>query len=256
MIAIIYNGDIRFNQDIAKENHQRLIDRLKEFGEVTTYNFTKNDPDRPACPYDEGGLDTAEQGTYRRAAGGAVQVWDFVQSVERTVEPIVIRMRTDTWFTDDSIEIIIKELQDIIDKKSGIYFFGSDLINDNAGVPYKKTYFYYVQTGDIVPNTVQDFIIIGRRECIVGLKDLNEKFSSLRGNKLRSGNKLFRQMVTRGAVAATIICNIFLIRKYFDLYPTDLEVYWEYVNSYVSAGKPEHMKPALDYYEKWKDSTL
>ena len=85
MIAIIYNGDIRFNQDIAKENHQRLINRLKEFGKVTTYNFIKNDPDRPVCPYDEGGLDTAAQGTYRRAAGGAVQVWDFVQSVERTV---------------------------------------------------------------------------------------------------------------------------------------------------------------------------
>jgi hypothetical protein len=254
MIALIYNGDVRFNQDIAKQNHQRFIDRLKEFGEVATYNFTKNDPNRPVCPYDEGGLDTADQGTYRRAAGGAVQVWDFIQSVERTVEPIIIRMRTDSWFTDDSIEIIIKEMQDIVDKKAGVYFFGSDLINDNAGRKYKKTYLSHVEN-NVIPNTVQDFIIIGRRECIVSLTDINGRLSVLGGNKLRSGNKLFRWIVAREKIAATIVCNIFLIRKYFDLYPTDLEVYWEYVNSYIAPKKPEQMKPALAYYEKWKDST-
>ena len=254
MIALIYNGDIRFNQDIAKENHQRLIDRLQEFGEVNIYNFTKDDPERPVCPYDEAGPDLSVEGKYRRGAGGAVQVWDFIQSVERTVEPIVIRMRTDTWFTDASIEVIIKELQEIIDKKAGVYFFGSDLINDNAGVPYKKTYFYYAHANDIVPNKVQDFIIIGQREFIISLKDLNEKFSSLGGNKLRSGNKLFRQIVIRGEVAATIVCDIFLIRKHFEECPTDLEVYWEYVNSYIEPKKGDKLQPALAYYEKWKDS--
>lgn len=256
MIAVIYNGDIRFNQAIAKENHQRLINKLKKFGDVNIYNFTKADPQRPVCPYDEGGNDLSSQGRYRRAAGGAVQVWDFVQSVERTVEPIVIRMRTDTWFTDDSIEIIVKELQDIINKKSGIYFFGSDLINDNAGVPYKKTYFYYAQANNIIPNTVQDYVIIGRRECIVSLTDINDRLSVLRGNKLRSGNKLFRWIVAGEEIAATIICNIFLIRKHFDCYPTDLEIYWEYVNSYIEPKKGDKLQPALDYYKKWKDSTL
>jgi len=254
MIALIYNGDIRFNQDIAKENHQRLIDRLKEFGEVNIYNFTKDDPERPVCPYDEAGPDKSSEGKYRRGAGGAVQVWDFIQSVERTVEPIVIRMRTDTWFTDAGIEVIIKELQEIIDKKAGVYFFGSDLINDNAGVPYKKTYFYYAHANDIVPNKVQDFIIIGQRESIISLKDLNEKFSSLGGNKLRSGNKLFRQIVIRGEVAATIVCDIFLIRKHFEEYPTDLEVYFEYIKSYIDPRKPDQMGPALAYYRTWKDT--
>ena len=27
-IAIFYTGDIRYNQEIAKHNHQRLIDRV------------------------------------------------------------------------------------------------------------------------------------------------------------------------------------------------------------------------------------
>ena len=254
MIALIYNGDIRFNQEIARQNHQRLIDRLKEFGEVNIYNFTKQDPDRPVCPYDEAGPDKSSEGKYRRGHGGAVQVWDFIQSVERTIEPIVIRMRTDTWFTDAGIDVIIKELQDIIDKKAGVYFFGSDLINDNAGVQYKKTEFYYAQAANIYPPVVQDFIIVGRRESIISLKELTEKFSELFGNKLRSGNKLFRQIVVRNEVAATIICDIFLIRKYFETYPSDLEIYLEYINSYKDPRKPNQMDPALDYYRRWKES--
>jgi len=254
MIALIYNGDVRFNQNVVKQNHQILIDRLKDFGEVTTYNFTKNDPNRPVCPYDEGGLDTADQGTYRRAAGGAVQVWDFIQSVERTVEPIIIRMRTDSWFTDDSIEIIIKEMQDIVDKKAGVYFFGSDLINDNAGRKYKKTYLSHVDENNIIPNTVQDFIIIGRRECIISLEKINAKLSQLNGNKLRSGNKLFRWVVVQNSIAATVICNIFLIRKHFNLYPTDIEIYWEYINSYNNGKKPDLIDPALAYYHSWKET--
>jgi hypothetical protein len=50
----------------------------------------------------------------RRGQGGGVQVWQFMNAVRLTKNPYVIRMRTDNWFTEKSIEVVIKELKEIL----------------------------------------------------------------------------------------------------------------------------------------------
>ena len=70
VMAIFYTGDKRHNIDIAKQNHQKLFDRLKDIVDINLYWFTKDDPGRGVCPFEEG--DPALDNVYRRGQGGAV----------------------------------------------------------------------------------------------------------------------------------------------------------------------------------------
>lgn len=260
MIAIIYNGDIRFNQSVVEKNHEKFLSKLKKISDIKIYRYTKDDPLRGVCPFDGGGVDKANEGHYRRGQGGAVQVWDFLQSVDRVNEDIVIRMRTDTWFTESSILVIINEIQKILNNKSDIAFFGSDLINNNAGVEYKETPIEY-KDSLVIPTKIQDFVIVAKKTSLYSLEHVIEVFNKLPYNKLRSGNKNFRQMIAANSRGKTIVCNIFLIRKYFDAYPTDIEVFENYIDSYIEpTGKKikiqkqkEQMKDAYKVLERWKN---
>ena len=53
-LAVFYTGDKRHNLKIVKQNHQRLFDCLNEIVDVNVYWFTKDDPDRGVCPFEEG----------------------------------------------------------------------------------------------------------------------------------------------------------------------------------------------------------
>ena len=127
-LAVFYTGDVRYNQDVANSNHQKLFNRLKEIIPFTVYRFTKDDPARGVCPYDPPSNIEDPDNVYRRGYGGAVQVWDFLRGVERTTEQFVMRIRTDLWFTPSSIECICNEIKEMIAGRSDISYFGSDWI--------------------------------------------------------------------------------------------------------------------------------
>ena len=250
VMAIFYTGDKRHNLEIVKQNHQRLFDRLKEIIDINVYWFTKDDPGRGVCPFEEGdpNLDNA----YRRGQGGGIQVWDFYRSCERTTESYVMRLRTDVWFTDSSISIVCEEIKKILAGKTDIAFFGSDWIHANAGKIYHK-----MVVIDGVPGGVQDFAIVANRSQLKSGKEVIEYITSLPAKKRRSGNNLFKLLISmtktehfyfQDVNAFRILCQTWLIRKTYTSYPSDNDVCKDYIQSYILDDKSEIGKKTFISY--------
>ena len=239
-IAIFYTGDVRGNQEIAKQNHQKLFDRLKNIVPFTIYRFTKDDPERGDCPFEEGIPDTI----YRRGAGGAIQVWDFVRGVQRTTEPFVMRLRTDVWFTDSSIDAICNEVVDMLAGRTDIAYFGSDWVNNFAGVINVKLEVTFIDTPG-----VQDFTIMARRDKLKSFNEVVSMLHELPPKKRRPGNRIFRYIIpytagpdttyTQSAKVFRILCHLWLIRQNYNTMPEDMTVCKDYIQSYILDEKTE-----------------
>ncbi len=266
MIAVFYTGDIRHNQEIASQNHKKLFAKLSEIVDIKIYKFTRDDPNRGLCPYDPPADQADPDNNYRRGQGGAVQLWDFIRGVSRTTEPYVMRLRTDVWFTDTSIECICNEVREMIANRSDISYFGSDWINENAGAVDKR-----LEIDLNADANIQDFIVLAKREKLVSFDKVIEHINQVNPNKRRSGNKLFRYIipvdvidgakVQRAAVFRTL-CQIWLIRKTYNNYPSDDEVCKDYIQSYIADEKarpgkkslidPHPMQDAVDWWRNLK----
>lgn len=248
-IGIFYTGDVRHNQDIATQNHQKLFDRLQELVSVHVYRFTRDDPKRGICPYDPPQGDPNDV-VYRRGQGGAVQVWDFLRGVQRTTEEIILRIRTDVWFTDTSIDLIYFELNEMIHNRSGIAYFGSDWVNKVAGTVNER-----LEVHIDVDAVIQDFVILARRDKLKSFDDTIEDLNKVVPNKRRSGNKTFRYIIPiengvpgfrkQLATVHRVLCQIWLIRKTYTEYPDDMEVCKDYIQSYIVDDKAKAGKKNL-----------
>jgi hypothetical protein len=247
-MAIFYTGDIRHNQEIIKLNHQKLFDRIAELIQYNVYWFTKNDAGRGECPYEEG--DPNLDIIYRRGQGGAIQVWDFMRSVQRTSEEYILRLRTDVWFTETSIDCICFELKEMLERQSEIAYFGSDWIHGHAGkinlrLPFDLNY----------EAVVQDFVVLANRNKIRSFDDVIEHLNKVIPNKRRSGNKAFRFIIPHEetslfekkqlAIVHRILCQIWLIRKDYSSMPTDTDVCRDYIQSYIADEKTKVGKKQL-----------
>jgi len=265
VIAVFYTGDIRHNQDIAAANHKLLIDRLNELAPVNVYRFTRDDPDRGECPYDPS-LDIDDPDVvYRRGQGGAVQVWDFMRGVQRTQEPIVVRLRTDLWFTASSVEVVVTEVQALINNDYGIAYFGSDWVNDTIGAENLK-----LAVNINYDPHVQDFVVAARRDSLKSFEDVVTKMDEVVPNKRRSGNKTFRYIVPDKQVGKNgreqtvktyrILCQVYLIRQDYSEYPDDTLVCCDYIQSYIVDDKaklgkknmisPHPMQDAVNWWRQ------
>lgn len=273
MIAVFYTGDVRHNQSIAKQNHEKLFARLRELIDIKIYKFTRDDPERGSCPYDPP-IDQADpDNNYRRGQGGAVQVWDFIRGVDRTVEPFVLRLRTDVWFTDTSINCICNEVKEMLAGNSDISYFGSDWINENAGAIDKR-----LEIDINADSQIQDFVVLAKREKLVPFNQVIEHIDKVNPNKRRSGNKIFRYIIPvdlidgaqiqRARVFRTL-CQIWLIRKTYNTYPSDDEVCKDYIQSYIADDKnrpgkkslivPHPMQDAVNWWREqqgWKKKDI
>lgn len=245
MIAVCYTGDKRFNYKLTFLNHKKLFDKLSEIGNLKFYFFTKDLPERGICPYDDNQPDLAIEGKYRRGQGGAVQTWDFMNATSLVDENIVIRMRTDTWFHDSAIDVISNELKEIVDGKTDIAFFGSDLINGNVGKEFEKIF--------LDPNhitKIQDFIIIANKTKILSPSEVYERIEATHPKKRRSGNKIFRYCLPDGVNAYTILCKIYLIRKFYKDEQDEITIFKDYLESYGTVSKVPELQEAYNWLEE------
>lgn len=247
MIGVFYIGDQRHNLDLAQNNHQPLIDGLQKLGHTQVYDFTKGYPGRGTCPFDEGGEDTHLQ----RGASGAVQVWDFATSVDRITEDIVIKMRTDVWLTESSIQVILAHVRDIIKGNKDIVFFGCDVVNDNQGIEHQS-----IEVTRTDPARIQDFVIAARRSCLPSTQKLIDDLIPTVTSKRVSGNKTFRALVTSGTRAWTVLCHIWLIRKTYHWCPTDSEVFRDFLQAYIKRTNQEMFEPALAWWREYYKPTI
>lgn len=258
-LAIFYTGDIRHNTDLTYKNHKKLFEKIKRIIPFQVYHFTRNDPDRGECPYDPPGGDNVDT-VYRRGQGGAVQVWDFMRGVQRTQEEIVMRLRTDLWFTESSMDCVCFELQQMIENKSGIAYFGSDWVNKTAGAVNDR-----LSVHIDYDNVIQDFVVLARRDSLKSFDQTINDLNKLNHNKRRSGNKTFRFIIptiheswkpdadmlsVQGlrkqlTTVHRILCQIWLVRKTYSEYPSDDEVCMDYIQSYIVDDKAKAGKKNL-----------
>lgn len=249
-LAIFYTGDVRYNQRLRHQNHQKLFDKLGTMVQYKIYEFTRGDPNRGICPYDPpGGLEPDT--SYRRGQGGAVQVWDFLRGVERTQEPIVMRLRTDLWFTDSSINIIHRELEELLAQRSDISYFGSDWLNENAGAVDKR-----LEINFDTDTSIQDFVVLAKRECLKSFDQTIEHINKVNPNKRRSGNKMFRYIIPvleqehgriQHARVFRNLCQIWLVRQNYGIDPGDMIVCRDYIQSYIADDKAKMGKKGLQF---------
>lgn len=256
MLAIFYTGDIRHNTEISYANHKKLFAEIEKIIPVKVYFFTRDEPERGVCPYDPP-EQIDHDNAYRRGQGGAVQLWDFLRGVQRTIEPYIMRVRTDLWFTESSIEIICNEIKELVAGNGDIFYFGSDWINQNAGTIHNKSNVHMD-----VDKTIQDFVILAKRDKLVPFDLCIENVNKVVPNKRRSGNKMFRYIIpidhisndeastirVQHSKSFKILCQIWLVRKTYTEPPTDNEVCKDYIQSYIAdekakMGKKNHIYP-------------
>lgn len=259
MLAIFYTGDVRHNTGLTYKNHKKLFEKIKRITQFNVYYFTRNDPDRGICPYDPPAEQNDPDNVYRRGQGGAVQLWDFLRGVQRTTEPYVLRLRTDVWLTESAMTGICNEIKNMIDGNGDIFYFGSDWINENAGIVYEKSPILIDSD-----KTIQDFIILAKRDKITSFDECIESINKVVPNKRRSGNKMFRYLIPltseriQLANPFRVLCQVWLVRKTYTEYPSDNEVCKDYIQSYIvddkaKAGKknlivPHPMQAATDWW--------
>jgi len=246
MISVFYTGDRRHSPEIMRANHDVMIQKLAALDSVEVSWFTKDFASRGECPFNEGGEDVS----LRRGQGGAVQVWDFLNSAERLTGDIVIRFRTDLWFTESAQDVIIDHVRDIMKDNVDVVYFGSDLVNGNQG---KENEAYEVNRSD--PPRIQDFCIAARRSSLASAQAVTDRMLAMPPKKIRSGNKVFKYILGDFARARGVMCHIWLIRKFYTEMPTDRDVCRDYIASYIERTRPEVnvlLDPAWEWWSTYQ----
>lgn len=203
-VALFYIGQRRY-QETSKTNHLQFLNLLKENYEVILYDFIKDSPDLE-CPYD---------------TSGGVQVWDFYKALDLINERFVIKLRTDVWFTDTSMQATISEIRDVVNGNKDVCFIGSDI-----AFHYKET---HMSVNVATENKIQDFVIIADKQKIKNKKEVMTILST--SKKLKSGNKTFKNLIIDPTRAFTVRCQMYLIRQEH-VNPSDWEIAWDFVNRY------------------------
>ena len=204
-IAVVYIGQRKFDKT-STANHQALIELLRTQHTVNVYDFTRPGP--------------STSGPFQ--SSGGVQVWDFLQAVKSVDEDIVIKLRTDTWFTNNSMPVILNELDEIVNNNNDVAFIGVDFTNH-----YDKLH----ERNDATNKKVTDFAIIARRSSL----DTEESIvTRLNGPKHKSGNVMFKYILAPEARAVSVSCQMYLLRKDYDT-PDNWQIYSDWTSEYYKS---------------------
>jgi len=170
-IGFVYTGERRF-ENIGKENHKQLFNALSEFTAFNIYDECKDDRSN-----DEFTLSAPNQ------------IWDFYKALPKVKEQIVIRMRTDIWFSKSSIPHVINEILATQQGQRNFTLVGAELDSH-----YNKEYTTYdlpeVKKQKRKTKTA-DFMTIVNRDVLKPKEDI---YKWLKTEKSKSGNRLWQKI--------------------------------------------------------------
>lgn len=208
-IGIIQTGLKRF-YNTAKFNHKKLYDTLSKRYGITVYDFYRDKAD-PNCPFDQ---------------SGKVQVYDFLTAKDQVQEDIIIKIRSDVYFTRSSIEVVCKEIDNVISGESDIVFMGIDFMNDFSEVHKRE------DARTVKGHKVTDFVVIARKDKV---SDTGEIIELLKHSvKDKSGNKTFNLIMSDTAVAKKVSCQMYILRKEYDSFE-NWQIYWDWCSQYYKS---------------------
>lgn len=205
VVAVFYAGLSKF-KDETYNNHKQLFDRLSEHFNINVYDFTEFG--RVECPFDPLDLD----------ARGSLQVWDFASGLKLLQEQHVIRLRTDAWFTNESIDVIIKQLKDIFEEKidaSFVQFSVKEFRKHN--LPYT--------INPVNGQGVGDVVIMANTAKILNFEKI---FEINNAKKMYSGNWAFQNILAETSKANNVSARVYLVRRITNLPLTDEQVFLDF----------------------------
>ncbi len=204
-IAVVYIGQRKFDKT-SKANHQALIELLKTQHTVNVYDFTRPGP--------------STNGPF--TSSGGIQVWDFLQAVKSVHEDIIIKFRTDLWFTRNSMPVVLSELNQVVKGDNDVAFMGVDFTHHYDKLHYRI---------DATNKKVTDFVIIASRNNL----DTEESIvTRLNGPKHKSGNVMFKYILAPEARAVSVSCQMYLLRKDYDI-PCNWQIYSDWTSEYYKS---------------------
>lgn len=221
-IAFVYTGERRFEK-IGKENHRHLFQTLSEFTSFKIIDKCKKDRNN-----DEFNL------------SGPNQIWDFYKAIDDVKEDIIIRMRTDVWFTPSSMPHIVNE---ILATKNGNQHFsliGSELFN-HYNVEYKTYDLPDIRIPAKSHVKTADFMCIVNKN---NLRDKQEIYNELKNEKSKSGNRLWQKI--RKTTGQYSFGQIYLLRDNF----RKENLNDNYIAYQFSKHYGKKTKTATDYYNE------
>ena len=205
-IAVVYIGQRKFDKT-STANHLALVELLKTQHTINVYDFTRPGP--------------STTGPFQ--SSGGVQVWDFLQAVKQVKEDIVIKLRTDTWFTNNSMSVVLSELNEIVNGNNDVAFMGVDFTNH-----YDKL---HERIDASTTKKVTDFVVIARRSSL----DKEESIvTRLNGPKHKSGNVMFKYILAPDARAVSVSCQMYLLRKDYDTL-SNWQIYSDWTSEYYKS---------------------
>jgi len=170
-IGFVYTGERRF-ESIGRENHKQLFNALSEFTAFNIYDECKDDRSN-----DEFTLSAPNQ------------IWDFYKALPKVKEQIVIRMRTDIWFSKSSIPHVINEILATQQGQRNFTLIGAELDRH-----YNNEYATYdlpeVKKQKRKTKTA-DFMTIVNRDVLKPKEDI---YKWLKTEKSKSGNRLWQKI--------------------------------------------------------------
>lgn len=217
MFAVTYTGAQRF-VNYTCMNHEKMFHALRSNWPISIYNYTQPNINRSHYPIVE--------------HSEILEIFDLYQALDNISEPCIVKLRTDLWFTDAAIEVMIQECSLVADRKLDVSFIGMELSEDYA-TDYKR---------HIVDKSVklQDSVIIGR---ISELQPSTVALSNLQNDrKAVSVNRGLRHIIKADSKAASVHTQLPLV---VDDYVTadDRQLTMAYINVYG-----ERMPAARTYW--------
>ena len=221
-IGLVYTGERRFEK-IGKENHKLLYNTLSEFTTFNIYDECKDDRSN-----DEFTLSAPNQ------------IWDFYKALPKVKEQIVIRMRTDIWFSKSSIPHVVNEILATQQGKRNFTLVGAELDRH-----YNNEYATYdlpeVKKQKAKTKTA-DFMTIVNRKVLKPKEDI---YKWLKTEQSKSGNRLWQKI--RYGEGKYSFGQIYLIRhNYRKENLTDNYIGLQFARWY---GLKPKMRAAQKYYE-------
>ena len=221
-IGFVYTGERRF-ENIGRENHKQLFNSLSEFTAFNIYDECKDDRSN-----DEFTLSAPNQ------------IWDFYKALPKVKEQIVIRMRTDIWFSKSSIPHVVNEILATQQGKRNFTLVGAELDRH-----YNNEYATYdlpeVKKQKAKTKTA-DFMTIVNRKVLKPKEDI---YKWLKTEQSKSGNRLWQKI--RYGEGKYSFGQIYLIRhNYRKENLTDNYIGLQFARGY---GLKPKMRAAQKYYE-------
>ncbi len=225
MIAVIYTGFNRY-YSVTEHNHQKLKNKLREIGPIYEYWFTKPNKDRPFCIYDE------------HDARGAIQLFDLMWALDHVKEKIFVKLRTDIWLSDEAVDQIVNEVKLTIDGQQDMSFIGWYYADWDFNSSAQK-----IPVGS--SKRAEDFIVVADRAKLPSKDSLFEKMNQRSMDKLYTGNKVIRDLMTDSSRSYTIKTHVYLVRAETKT-PNEYDIALNYLESYGGKGKAH---PYRDWFK-------